>query len=101
MTGFNTAVGNGKYSLTFNTDNHFYYQHIQQAARDCVDGILPPTTSSPTNADRIRAMSDEELFDFLYTIDLSVCCCPARSECRKFDSCKEAFCAWLRQEVTE
>ena len=117
MTDFNTAVGNGKYSLTFNTDNHFYYQHIQQAARDCVDGILPPTTSSPTNADRIRAMSDEELAEFLILspeMEFELCrycingntapddrgqCLRPNGHCYANDRC-EAFKKWLKREAT-
>ena len=46
-----------------------------------------------TNADRIRAMSDEELADFI-----SACGCPdhARS-CTK--SCTECTLKWLKQPV--
>lgn len=54
-TGFNTQVGNGKYSLQFETDSREYYLLMQSTARRCVDG------AHMTNADRIRVMSDEEL----------------------------------------
>ena len=53
-TEFNTQVGNGKHCLRFETDNREYYLLMQETARRCVDG-------KPTNADRIRQMSDEEL----------------------------------------
>ena len=53
--GFNTQVSNGKYRLQFETDNREYYLLMQETARRCVDG------KPVTNADRIRAMSDEEL----------------------------------------
>ena len=62
-TGFNTQVGKGEYRLHFVTDNREYYLLMQETARRCVDG------KSVTNADRIRAMSDEELTEFL--IDLA------------------------------
>ena len=62
-TGFNTQVGNGEYRLQFETDNKEYYLLMQETARSCVGG------KPVTNADQIRAMSDEELADFL--IDLA------------------------------
>ena len=54
-TEFNTQVGNGEYRLQFETDNREYYLLMQETARRCVDG------KPVTNAERIRAMSDEEL----------------------------------------
>lgn len=62
-TGFNTQVSNGEYRLQFETDNREYYLLMQETARRRVDG------KPVTNADRIRAMSDEELAEFL--IDLA------------------------------
>ena len=58
-TGFNTQVSNGEYRLQFETDNREYYLLMQSTARRCVDG------GQTTNADRIRAMTDEELAHFL------------------------------------
>lgn len=58
-TGFNTQVGNGEYRLQFETDNKEYYLLMQEAARRCVDG------KSKTNADRFRAMSNEEQQNFV------------------------------------
>ena len=58
-TEFNTQVGNGEYRLHFKTDNREYYMLMQSTARRCVDG------SHMTNADRFRAMRDEELADVL------------------------------------
>lgn len=54
-TGFKTQCGNGEYHLQFETDNKEYYLLMQETARRCVDG------NPMTNADRIRAMTDEEL----------------------------------------
>ena len=58
-TEFNTQVGNGKHCLRFETDNREYYLLMQETARRRVDG------KPVTNADRIRAMSDEELAEFI------------------------------------
>ena len=58
-TEFNTQVGNGKYCLQFETDNKEHYLLMQSAARRCID------RAHITNADRIRAMSDEELAKLL------------------------------------
>ena len=58
-TGFNTQVSNGEYRLQFETDNKEYYLLMQETARRCVDG------KPVTNAERIRAMSDEELAEFI------------------------------------
>ena len=59
---FNTQVGNGKYCLQFETDNKEHYLIMQSAARRCIDH------AHMTNADRIRAMSDEELAMCVYEI---------------------------------
>ncbi len=55
-TEFNTQVGNGEYRLQFETDNEAHYLLMQSAARRCID------RAHMTNADRIRAMMDEELY---------------------------------------
>lgn len=64
-TGFNTQVSNGEYRLQFETDNREYYLLMQSTARRCVDG------GQTTNADRIRAMSDEELAEFIDRCEMS------------------------------
>ena len=61
-TGFNTQVGNGEYRLQFETDNKEHYLLMQSTARRCVDCVQMP------NADRIQALSDEELAMCLYGI---------------------------------
>ena len=61
-TGFNTQVGNGEYRLQFETDNREYYLLMQETARRCVYG------KPMTNAQKIRAMSDEELAEFIRSI---------------------------------
>ena len=58
-TEFNTQVGNGEYRLQFETDNEEQYLLMQSVARRCIDH------AHMTNADRIRAMGDEELKKFI------------------------------------
>ena len=61
-----------------------------------------------TNADRIRAMSDEELAVFLadevphgdcYDCDLE--CCTYREGDKFYSSCQNAFYKWLKQPYKE
>lgn len=52
-----------------------------------------------TNADRIRAMSDEELAEFMYSSDIPWC---DDKICREGDNrCRECFKKWLQSEVEE
>lgn len=59
-------------------------------------------TMKQTNADRIRAMSDEELANML--VDIGECDkrCPAKlDDCIFSDSsCRSAWLDWLQQEAT-
>ena len=89
-TGFNTKVGNGEYRLQFETDNREYYLLMQETARRCVDG--KPTT----NADRIRAMSDEELAYMLWKTGRNyraVCADPVVD----YNEHRDGLVAWLKQ----
>ena len=52
-----------------------------------------PLTQPQTNADRIRAMSDEELAEFI-----SSCGCPDHAR-NCADSCKDCTMDWLKQPV--
>lgn len=64
----------------------------------CIDGPCPHYTE-PTNADRIRSMTDEELANFV-----SLCCgwtcaeCPVGKECNG-DECFCTWLEWLKQEA--
>ena len=51
----------GNYAEPFNFVYCTYYKHIISIVRGCGNGKLKPKT----NADRIRAMSDEELAEFI------------------------------------
>lgn len=85
-TGFNTQVGNGEYRLQFETDNREYYMLMQSTARQCVDG------AHMTNADRIRAMSDEELDYFLHKATYGMDECP-------YEYGSEKALEWLQQSA--
>lgn len=53
-----------------------------------------------TNADRIRAMPDEELAEFLYNAwDNAAWCSDKR--CTEDDSCLPCWLKWLREECNE
>ena len=65
----------------------------------------------PTNADRIRAMSDEELAEFLTHINPTNCqdcafshgwyCQPDSDDYSDFEKCKEGRKRWLQQPAEE
>lgn len=71
----------------------------------CVLG--PCQDETPSNADRIRAMSDEELAEF-FPATASEFSCPPNStneSCRNaggwFNGCPKCWLDWLRQEVND
>ena len=65
--------------------------------------FMPPMT----NADRIRAMSDEELAEFLERVHVDPCsaCCDNLYWCRRNNApepvCKNHFLKWLQQTAEE
>lgn len=64
-----------------------FHEHIEKP-------FLPPMT----NADRIRAMSDEELAVFLGDDDR--CCPPKHPNCKNYiNDCSGCFLEWLKQPV--
>lgn len=62
-----------------------------------VVGYVPPLKK--TNADRIRAMTDEELAD--YFSELSCWPNAGREDCRGVANCMDCWLDWLKQEVSE
>ena len=61
MTEFiSRNYGNEGYEIIIKTDSHDHYRASVDFARRLIDHAKPMT-----NADRIRAMSDEELAEFL------------------------------------
>ena len=59
--------------------------------------VVNTKMTKPSNADRIRAMSDEELASFI-TDDLCELLCGAPLVCE--GQCKQKMLDWLRQEAT-
>ena len=63
----------------------------------CVEG--PCGDQMPSNADKIRAMNDEELADL---INREIGCCAPTGDCKKEnDDCKACWLGWLQQPVKE
>ena len=56
-----------------------------------------------TNADRIRAMTDEELAEWIVSVSLDVCPGGEPTDnndyCTEHMTCKNCWLAWLREEV--
>ena len=60
----------------------------------------PCKDEKPSNADRIRGMTDEELAKFLTTEDMcELICSPAPPHCD--GQCKQKMLDWLKQEASE
>lgn len=102
-TGFNTQTGGGQYRLQFETDNEEYFLLMQELARCCVDH-----PAVRTNADRIRAMTDEELADWLARTQianvaeaLSIAGFPWGMDSELYDGTKMECLEWLRQPAEE
>ena len=99
-TEFKTGVGKGKYLLQFETDNKEYYLLMQATARRCVDG------EPRTQADCVRAMSDEDLAKRLLTVNGYGVYCKGTPECDDLEDIPEEMCLrcmlnWLRALVQE
>lgn len=81
------------------------YKNVEwYAEKGFCDRFIPGGKKPKTNADRIRAMTDEELAQFLSNLSANGCDyakCPARHGCEAFSvkTCKEQMENWLKQEV--
>ena len=69
------------------------YSNIGTANEKLMGGLR-----KTTNADRIRAMTDEELADFI-TDDMCELLCGSPMVCE--GQCKQKMLDWLKQEVSE
>ena len=69
-----------------------YYKHNISIIRGCGNG----KPKLKTNADRIRAMSDEELAKTISGEEIYPWC---TEEPCKYDSCTDCVLAWLKQEA--
>ena len=75
---------------------------VDPATCDCVS-YCQYATPPKTNADRIRAMTDEELAEYVF--ELANYACPpektyAQLTCGKNPKCSDCWLEWLRQEAT-
>ena len=97
MTDFITRTYANKYfEIIIQTDSKEHYKATEDFAIKLIDHAKPMT-----NADRIRAMSDEELAGFLCGTSTAECCdrsCPARHICGYADN---GMIKWLQQPVKE
>ena len=108
MTEFITRnYGNKEFEVIIKTNSKEHYKEIQDFARKLIDHAKPQT-----NADRIRAMSDEELAKFIDDIAQSVAdgeYCTAFLNVKNFPySCEDTKKAcvahvvdWLQQPAEE
>lgn len=78
-----------------------YFRRYDLGGKDSVDATAfayAEKKNPITNADRIRAMSDEELAEWIETIaDCDMC--PMRKNCH--GSCRLKWLGWLKQEAAE
>ena len=88
-----------------------YLDKCEQEDRwsSCINYKMMPTTNPPpqTNADRIRAMTDEELAEWGATLpccplgpDLEELCYP-QNVCENTDFARKCWLNWLKQEVKD
>ena len=54
-----------------------------------------------TNFEYIRAMTEEDFANFMIETSLNNCWCKAKGICSKYNSCFDAFVAWLKSERIE
>ena len=103
MTEFiSRNYGKEGYEIIIKTDSHDHYRATEEFARRLIDHEKPMR-----NADKIRAMSDEELAEFLTHINPTNCqdcafshgwrCQPDRDDYSDFEKCKEGRKRWLQQ----
>lgn len=79
--------------------NTYEYGCTKPLAETCPLINLNSKPKPMTNADRIRAMSDEEMAEFISSIPM----CVGKDEdlnC-EIDRCKECFLKWLQQPAEE
>ena len=96
MTEFiSRNYGKEGYEIIIKTDSHEHYRATEKFARRLIDHSKPVT-----NADKIRAMSDEELAEFLRFgfVPALICdiCGNRVSDCND-NACRRAVLDWLQQ----
>ena len=104
MTEFiSRNYGNEGYEIIIKTDSHEHYRATEDFARRLIDHTKPAT-----NADKIRAMSDEEITEFVCGNGINTLCdiicggeCNAIASFKKSgdEACKEIVMKWLKQSA--
>ena len=102
MTEFiSRNYGNEGYEIIIKTDSHEHYRATEDFARRLIDHSKPVT-----NAQKIRAMSDEEITEFVCRNGINTLCdiicggeCNAIASFKKsgHEACKEIVMNWLEQ----
>ncbi len=99
MTEFitRTCKAESRYEVIIKTDSEEHYNATEDFARRLIDHA-----KTMTNADRIRAMSDEELMQLLFTKIscghiCSFCVPSMRTECKCDGHCRNGVLKWLKQ----
>ena len=100
MTEFiSRNYGNEGYEIIIKTDSHEHYRATEEFARRLIDHAKPMR-----NADKIRAMNDEELAEFLRfgPVPSHICfiCGNTVPECND-NACRRAVLYWLQQQAEE
>ena len=103
MTEFITRnYGQKEFEVIIKTDNKEHYKATQDFARKLIDHAKPQT-----HADRIRAMSDEELAKWLLEVMKHKVACFGEgafkyTPCRNVEhDCVKCGVEWLKQPVEE
>lgn len=78
------------------------YDKVDPATCQAVT-YCPQATPPKTNADRIRAMTDEELAEWLYKMRERLTCIPdiQIEKCAKETDCKKCYLEWVRKEADQ
>lgn len=98
MTEFiSRSYGQDEFEVIIKTDNKEHYKKAEDFSRKLIDHAKPQT-----NADRIRAMSDEELARFLAENEWE---CETYNDCSKCPRMTDDGCIslskWLKQPAEE
>jgi hypothetical protein len=88
-----TQIISWLYDKAARAHDHSYARMLNMTAKRLkeLDAAVGDKKTPTTNGDRIRAMSDEELADFVTNCG----CCDRSRNCRP--SCKDCTMEWLKQ----
>lgn len=94
MTEFITRCCHAEksYEVIIKTDSEEHYKATQDFARRLIDHAKPQT-----HADSIRAMTDEELCEFLSQYKFCDICKEGCADCTYHGDCDKRLLDWLQQ----